>query len=510
VTQPRPLVRLSTAASTFRIASGALLAGAVAFLSPTLSVGAQVAIKRAPSGFNLFSVQQDVEIGRQSAADLERRLQLVTSTRTSRYLASIGSLLAAQVPGAAYPFEVRVVNTPDVNAFVLPGGQIFLTGGLLSLTRSEAEVAGLLAHAMGHVVLRHGTARASKAYLSKAGLSALGGLVGRTAPTSSIVNAVGGYGLNPVFLKFNRPDEYEADALGAELMSKAGYDPVAMATILATLRREGARAPGIDRFNSSHPPIADRERRIRNLSNVLGHGRSDLVGGFNRMRWHGGGMASTRAATEQHTSAGSVELRSTRVAPDIPAPSPQFTRFSSPDALVTIEYPSNWDPYHSGLAMSFAPSGGVIDGEDGAPNLRQGAIVNQYAPFEDDVGRWNNSLTRHYAPFADRSRPRGALEDATDDLVRQILDVYPWLSAPTGSARSELVDGMRGYSVRLSGRSPLTGEMERVTVYTTALPDDHVVYMACVAHGRTATTVERACARMIQSLRVNEAALNRQ
>ena len=160
--------------------------------------------------------------------------------------------------------------------------------------------------------------------------------------------------------------------------------------------------------------------------------------------------------------------------------------------------------------MSFAPAEALFDREDGAPNLVEGLIVNHYAPFEDDVERWNNSLTRHYAPFADRSRPRGPLEDATDDLVRQILDANNWLTAPTGSARSELVDGVKGYSIRLRGRSPLTGQTERVTVYTRMLPDDQVIYMACIAAGKNASSVERACTRMVQSMRVNEAAANRQ
>jgi hypothetical protein len=159
--------------------------------------------------------------------------------------------------------------------------------------------------------------------------------------------------------------------------------------------------------------------------------------------------------------------------------------------------------------MSFVPSGGVVETEDGAPSLLQGMVVNHYQPFEGDVERWNRSLERNYAPFEDRSRPRGILEDATDDLVRQIIDANSWLKAPAGSARSQQVDGMRGYSVRLRGRSPVTGEMERVTVYTRALPDDHVVYLACVAGGRAASSVERACTRMLQSLRIDDSSLHR-
>jgi Zn-dependent protease with chaperone function len=493
--------------ATVWTASGALLVGAATFIPVAPAAGAQVAIKRAPAGFNLFSVQQDVDIGRQAAAEIERQVSLVTSARTGQFLASVTAIVS-RASGATFPFQVKAINSGDVNLLVLPGGQIFVTRGLLAQANSEAEVAALVAHAMAHVVLRHGTARTSKAYLSKAGLSALGGL-GKSSVVERIVNTVGGFGMNAAFLTFAPGDEYEADALGAEYLSGAGYDPVAMAKLFATLRREKARLPAIQQFHNAHPLAADRESRIRNLSNVLRHGRAEIVGGFSRMRWRGG-ATSMAAAPVVKTSTGSVAIRTTLPIPDIPAPSPDFNRFTDPDAVVTIDHPSNWDTYQSGAAMSFVPAGGVIEREDGAPSLVQGAIVNQYEPFEDDVERWNNSLTRHYAPFEDRSRPRGALEDATDDLVRQIMNANTWLTAPARSARAEVADGLRGYSVRLSGRSPITGKTERVTLYTRALPDDHIIYVACVAAGRAVSSVERACSRMVQSLRINDQSLHRQ
>ncbi len=498
-----------TLISTFRTASGVLLAGAVSLAPLAQSSAAQVAIKRAPSGFNLFSVEQDIELGRQSAVELERQVKLVTSARTDQFLASIVSVLATRAPGPKYPFRIRAVNSTGMNVFVLPGGPMYVHRGLLNQARTEAEVAAVLAHAMSHVILRHGTARVSKAYLGKAGLGALGGLVSKTSPASRIVNAVGGFGTNAAFLTFGRSDEYEADALGAELMAEAGYDPVAMASMFATLRREKAR-PGLASFASSHPSAADRETRIRNLSYVLGQGGAQaVVGGFSAIRSRGASIATSSDA-HWTAAAGIVEREAKPVTPDVPAPSPRFSRFNHPDAILAIDHPDNWDAYPSGAAVSFAPAGGVIERTDGQPNLLQGVIVNYYAPFEGDVDRWNNSLTRHFAPFDDRTRRRAILEDATDDLVRQILSANPYLDAPTGSARSEVVDGARGYSVRLSGRSPVTGEVERVTVHTRALPGDQVIYMACIAPGRSANTVERACARMVQSLRVTDAAANRQ
>ena len=105
-----------------------------------------------------------------------------------------------------------------------------------------------------------------------------------------------------------------------------------------------------------------------------------------------------------------------------------------------------------------------------------GVIVNHYEPFESETDRQRASRERHYAPFEDTDRWVGSLSDATDDLVRQLLRSNSYLSAATGSARQEQIDGASSYSVVLSGRSPVTGQEERVTVVTRGLPDGHVLY----------------------------------
>ena len=499
------LVRQATTLS-FRTASGALLVGTVA-LVPASPLAAQV-IRRAPSAFNLFSVEQDIEVGRQSAATIERQVRVVPGARTDRFLGSVVSLLSAQLPANRYRFQAKVFDSADISVLVLPGGPIYVSTGLLGLARTEGELAGVLAHSMSHIILRHGTARASRAYLDTAGFSALGGL-GSAPSTSRVLNATGGYGLEAAFLGFSLSDEYEADALGAEVLSKAGYDPVAMVAVFAAARRESRRSASAARLASRHPLSADREDRIRDLVNVFGHrGTLEIVGGYSSVRWVGGSQRHA-SAREMKAAGGNVALEPAPVAPEIPPPSAQFNRFNHPDALIAIDYPSNWEASTSGFAISFMPPNGVVERSGGAPQLLQGVIVNFYAPFENAVDRWNHSLEQHFAPFVDRTRPRGFLEDATDDLVRQIIAADPYLTAPTGSARPEAADGARGYSVRLSGRSPATGEPERVTVYTRALPDDHVAYMACVTPAKTATIVERTCARMVQSLRVNDAATHR-
>ena len=190
-------------------APSALLAGALVLCAPLV---ARAETSRATPGFNLFSVEQDVEIGRQSAVEAERQLPMLKNRNVDGYLNKIVTRLAAQAPGARYPYAIKAVNDPSINAFALPGGPMYVNRGLLEAARSEAELASVLAHEMAHVAMRHGTHQASKAYLGQAGLGILGGLLGRNDKnTSQIVNAVGGLGLNAVFLKFSRDAEYQAD-----------------------------------------------------------------------------------------------------------------------------------------------------------------------------------------------------------------------------------------------------------------------------------------------------------
>ena len=169
---------------------------------------------------------------------------------------------------------------------------MYVNRGLFEAARSEAELASVLAHEMAHVALRHGTHQASKAYLGQAGLGILGGLLGKNGGnTAQIVNAVGGLGLNAVFLKFSRDAEYQADQVGAAIMAGAGYNPVAMADFFGLLRSEQGRDPGkVERFFSDHPAAGDREARIRDQAGSLQLARSQRRG---RLRRHEGRPAET-------------------------------------------------------------------------------------------------------------------------------------------------------------------------------------------------------------------------
>jgi len=490
-----------------------LATGALTITPLPSLVEAQSTVRRSQSGFNLFSVEQDVEIGRQAATEAERQLPLLNDRAVNTYLNRVIQRLAAQAPGAKYPYQIKAVNAMEINAFSLPGGPMYVNRGLIATARSEAELAGVLAHEMAHVALRHGTTQASKAYLGQAGLSILGGLLGRSSSTSRIINSVGGFGLNAAFLKFSRDDEYEADATGADMMARAGYDPAAMADFFALLRQEQGRDPNkLERFFSSHPPPANRETRIRQLAANLSTTRSADVGGFAsvRSRVTGASLASAQTPVPTTTSTGTVVRPTEPITVSVPRPSSSYVLFEQPNGYFTISRPSNWREFaSSGFAVSMAPEGGVVALSDGQPVMVYGMIINHYAPFTGATERRERSLRRSYAPFEDRTSPRASLEDATDDLVYQILSTNSYLTTEAGSARAEEIDGARGYSLLLTGRSPVTGEEERVSLYTRELTDGHVLYALCVAPNREWSTLDATCARMLGTLRVDDDAAHR-
>lgn len=231
-------------------------------------------------GFNLFSVEQDVEIGRRSAEEADRQLPILDKRAIRTYINQVGDRLEKATPGPDFPYQFKVVNVSDVNAFALPGGFLYLNRGLIDLAGSESELAGVMAHEMAHVALRHGTNQASKAYLAQAGFGLLGALLGEGASTD-VIGAVGGFGLNALFLEFSRDDEEDADILGAQIMARAGYDPRGMIGMFRRMHRQSEHShSAVAEFFASHPPYEERIETIERERGLLDVDRRPAVGGL--------------------------------------------------------------------------------------------------------------------------------------------------------------------------------------------------------------------------------------
>ena len=228
------------------------------------------------SAINLFSEKQEVELGRRSADQAERQLPMLRDGEVESYVNSIVRRLASASPGPRFPYQARVVNASDINAFSLPGGFMYVNRGLIEAVRNEDELAGVLAHEMAHVAERHGTEQLTKAYGVQAGAGILAQiLAGRDGRLGVPEQVVGSLGLGALMMKFSRDAENEADRVGAQTMARAGYDPLAMASFFDLLQQQRGRNPSaVSQFFSSHPSPANRSANIRRMAQSMGRGRA--------------------------------------------------------------------------------------------------------------------------------------------------------------------------------------------------------------------------------------------
>src|SRR2546429_1338713 len=177
-------------------------------------------------GWNLFSPQQDIEMGRESAKQAEMQLLILNDRQATSYIDRLGKQFASHAPGEKYPYQFKIVNDTAINAFALPGGFIYVNRGAIEAADSENQIAGVMAHEIGHVVLRHGTNHASKAYLAQAPLAILGGVLGSNNSIGSVLAQLGiGFAANSLFLKYSRDAENQADLMGTQILHDSGYNP---------------------------------------------------------------------------------------------------------------------------------------------------------------------------------------------------------------------------------------------------------------------------------------------
>lgn len=219
------------------------------------------------SSFTAFqSIDDDVSLGRREFPKLVKAFGgPYEDRRVQGYVEGVGRRLAPHTEFPALPYTFTVLNTPIVNAFALPGGYVGITRGLLALASTEAELASVVGHEMGHVNARHSAERQGQGLLAQLGVLVLG-----VATGSSELANLAGAAASLYVQSYSRDQEFEADMLGGRYMTRAGYDPEGMVGLLATLREQSqveaamkGLAPGsVDEFNmmSTHPRTIDRTR----------------------------------------------------------------------------------------------------------------------------------------------------------------------------------------------------------------------------------------------------------
>jgi predicted Zn-dependent protease len=244
-----------------------------------------------------MSVEKEVALGRQLAAEVDRQAKFVDDPIITEYVNRVAQNLVLH-SDAKIPFTVKVIDSDEVNAFALPGGFFYVNKGLILAADNEAEMAGVMAHEISHVIARHGVENQTKANLMQygtlAGIILLGGIPGM------VLQNTAGLGMMGAFMKFSRNAEAEADKLGTEYLYAAGYDPTALATMFEKLEAKNKKKPGtIAKIFSDHPAPADRRAASLALAGRFPEHEEYIINTseFNRVKARLMKLSNARATT---------------------------------------------------------------------------------------------------------------------------------------------------------------------------------------------------------------------
>lgn len=444
----------------------ALAAFIVPILLGTMALAQQP--RELKPGWNLFSKEQDVQLGKEAAAEIEKQVPVINDAQLNSYIRRIGERLASTPEAGGFPYSFKVVGDQSLNAFALPGGPTYVHTGLISAAENEAQLAGVMAHEISHVALRHGTNQASKANLVQLPAMLAGAVLGQDGGMLGGLAQLGiGLGANSVLMKFSRSAERDADLLGARIMAKAGYNPIEMARFFEKLEAEGgARGP---QFLSSHPNPGNRMKAVEDEIRMLPSRNytAGNTGEFGQMRQRAGAIKVTQTATRAQAGGSSGQ--------SVPAISVSGNFRQHRGSTYTVSYPDNWQVI-SGQQQSgnvtIAPREGVVETSSGAA-IGVGAVIGIH-------------------------HGQGNLRSDTDDLVRQLASTNAGMKAV--SSQSGRVNGQPALLVTLNSQSPWAGETEVDTLVTVERPEG-LFYMVLIAPRSAQRNVQGAFNNMIRSIR---------
>jgi hypothetical protein len=439
---------------------------------------------------NRYTPEQDVQVGREAAAEVRKEYPLIEDPKVSAYLDRLGQRLVAASPpdlnNPKFEYSFTPVNLKDINAFALPGGPMFVNRGMVEAATSEGEVAGVMAHELSHVLLRHGTANATKAQGFQFGQLAgaiAGAVVG--GGWGQVISQGSQFGLGTWLLKYSREYEKQADLLGAQIMARAGYDPRDLGRMFETIQKQaGGGAP---QWMSSHPDPGNRSAYIAKEAAQLqiASTRDTRAADFQDARSALARMppaksmadlarnSPTRGGSDPETAGTAVG----RVGDPVPPPSSQF-RTVQGGRLFDVEIPSNWQAVASNSAVKYVPQNG-------------------YGPL-DGQSVFTHGVELGVAHASSRSLP-----DATETLLRAFAQSNPDLRRD-GEVREIRMSQRASLAVPLVNRSSLGGT-ERIGVYTTFLADGNLFYYATIVPEREADQYRVVFDRIGRSIRLKDA-----
>jgi len=433
-------------------------------------------------GLNLFSPQQDVELGRQSAEQIMRETPMLNDAQIGNYVSQLGQKLASKAAGERFPYQFRVVATKEINAFALPGGFLFVNAGAIAAARNEGELAGVMAHEIAHAALRHGTNQASKQRLAQVGLGILGTIAssGENPNLGQAVGAIGGLGANLLFLKYGRTAEKEADLEGSRILAEAGFDPRDMANFFRTLESEGGQR--VPEMLSDHPDPGNRIQYILAeipklpVSSNPVHNTQE----FEQVKSRLTGQAPQLSAKSQLRRIG-TDPTDLELGTRPQRPAGQFKGFQADDGSFALQVPANWDALHSNQSnYIFSPKGAYGK----MPGQSEESMMVTHGIFVGVI-----------------TVQQGDLQSATQAFIQRQLETNADFQ-PLGQMRQTSLAGHPALAAAVAGPSAINGVAEIDVTYTTVTSDGKMFYIITISPEDEAEAYKAAFQQILRSLQL--------
>ncbi|MFM9905770.1 MAG: M48 family metallopeptidase [Pyrinomonadaceae bacterium] len=463
----------------FRVAFSSLV-----FWSIAVVPFATLAQTRVIAPKNKYKVQDDIKLGSDASRQVDKQFPIINDADAEAYLERVGRRLVSAIPPQfnqpAFNYRFKWVNASDINAFALPGGPMYVNRGMIESARNEGEMAGVMAHEISHVALRHATAQATKQNSVGNTLGTIGLILGGAILGGQTGAQLGALGAQAWMTKYSREYETQADTLGAQIMAEAGYDPRDLANVFRTIQQQ-EKGGGTPQWLSSHPDPGNRYEAINREATYLRVSSNPIkiTRDFERIqaRFRALPKARTMAQIEKDAQNGQgpteTPTASGRYSNTVQYPSTRVRTYTGSNWL-RVSVPSNWRQFPSQDDVQFAPEGAY--GEQG---ITRGAMIGLYQGQNNDLAQ------------------------DTEVYVNGILQANSYLRQRNGFSQT-YVAGRQGYTTQLSGRSPITGQTEVVTIYTTQLRNGNLFYVATVVPSGESSSYSYAFRNMLSSIRLND------
>lgn len=431
-------------------------------------------IKDPKPGWNLFSKDQDIQLGREAAAEIEKQVVVVNNPEVVQYLNMIGGKLAKSKRSGDFPYFFKLVADESINAFALPGGPMYVHTGLIKAAENEAQLAGVLAHEMSHVAMRHGTNQASKANIIQIPLALAGAMAGNSM-LGQLAQLGIGVGANSLIMKFSRSAESQADYNGALMMSDAGYNPIEMARFFEKLEAQVGKQSKLAEFFASHPNPGNRVKSTEDLVQLMPkQNYSGDSGQFERIKAIVNKMPPPAKKPAQQQPANAQVSG----APAQVRPTGRTKDFNN--ASVAFRYPDNWEVFgdQNGHTVTIAPRSAIMQSQQGSA-VAYGIMQSYYTPQSNDL----------------------QLQRDTQALIRELQKGDPQMKVV--QQNDTTVAGAKGLATVLQTKSAYPNEVETDLLITTPRQDG-LFYIVLIAPSSEWQTVRPMFEEVIRSVQFRQ------